>query len=304
MKQQSPSDRNNHKTITMSIGIPAYNEEKTISQLLHGILQQSIDGPALKEVIVNASGSTDDTEKRVQVIMKADSRVKLISGRKREGKATALNSILGKAQGSVVLLIDADVVLERHAIAKLTQPFLTSKKVGVCSGNTMPVGKNNSFFHFASLFIRSLHHEMCACLTQKGLVPKVNGSFYAIRRDIVDAFPRHVVSDDEYASWQAQKKGCKIVYVPDAMVYARDPSTFGGFLKWQRRIIAGQMYMKRHFNYQVPTLQVSIAVPGLVKLLKKHKGRIMSLLALAGLGGLSFFLAFITFLRNEVPYAY
>jgi len=304
VKEQSSSDAKNHGAMTMSIGIPAYNEEKSISQLLRSVLQQPTDGLALKEVIVNASGSTDDTEKKVQLIIRADSRVKLISGGKRKGKATALNSILRKAKGSVVLLIDADVVLEKRCIAKITQPLLTNEKVGICSGNTMPVGEDDSFFHFASLFIRSLHHEMCAYLTLKGLTPKVNGSFYAIRQGIIDDYPRHVVSDDEYASWQAQKKGYEVVYVPDAMVYARDPSTFGSFLKWQRRIIVGQLYMMRHFNYQVPTLRASFAVPGIFKLLKEHKRRVLSLLTLATLGALSFLLAFITFLRNEVPYAY
>lgn len=236
--------------------------------------------------------------------MRADSRVKLISGTAREGKATALNAILEKAKGSVVVLIDADVVLEKHAIAKLTRPLLENEKIGISSGNTMPIEKNGNLFHFASLFIRSLHHELCAYLSHNGMIPKVNGSLYAIRRDIVDKFPRHVVSDDEYASWQAQKKGYRIVYVPDAMVYANDPSTLSGFLDWQRRTIVGQMYMKRHFNYQVPTLRVSLAVPSLFKLVKEHWRKVMSLLALAGLGGLCFLLAYITFLRNEVPYAY
>lgn len=304
MKRKSRTLSNNGETATISIGVPAYNEEKTIQRLLSSISERQEDGPNLKEIIVNASGSTDHTAEKVQSTMQMDSRVKLISGAKREGKATALNSILRKASGSVVLLVDADAVLERGAVSKLVRPLLMSEKVGICSGNTMPMGKDGSFFHFASLFIRSLHHEMCAYLTRRGATPKVNGAFYAIRRDIVDAFPRQVVSDDEYASVQAQKKGYKIVYVPDAMVYTRDPSTFSGFLKWQSRIIAGQMYMKRQFNYEVPTLSASIAVPGLLKLLKMYRRRVLSLLTLASLGALSFLLAYVTFLRNEVPYVY
>jgi hyaluronan synthase/N-acetylglucosaminyltransferase len=304
VKKQSRARANNERQATISVGIPAFNEEKTIQPLLTNILTQQENGLALKEIIVNASGSTDHTAEKVQSITIADPRVKLISGKEREGKATALNSILGKAKGSVIVLIDADVVLEKHAIAELTQPLLVNEKVGISSGNTMPIKRNHKFFHFASFFIRSLHHEECAYLSGNGETPKVNGSFYAIRRGIVDVFPRHVVSDDEYASWQAQKKGYRIIYVPEAMVYTDDPSTFEGFLDWQRRIIVGQMYMKRHFNYRVPTLRVSLAVPGLLKLVKENRRKVLSLLALAALGGLSFLLAYITFLRNEIPYAY
>jgi cellulose synthase/poly-beta-1,6-N-acetylglucosamine synthase-like glycosyltransferase len=304
VKRKSRTASSNDGTITVSIGVPAYNEEKTIQRLLGSILEQREDSPNLKEIIVNTTGSTDHTAEKAQSAMRTDSRVKLISGAEREGKATALNSILRKARGSVVLFVDADAVLERDALSKLVRPLIMNEKIGICSGNTMPMSKDHTFFHFASLFIRSLHHEMCAYLSRRGATPKVNGSFYAIRRDIVSAFPRQVVSDDEYASVQAQKKGYEIVYVPDAMIYTRDPSTFSGFLRWQSRIIAGQMFMKRQFNYEVPTLSASVAVPGLLKLLKMHRRRVMSLFALASLGALSFLLAYVTFLRNKVPYVY
>jgi cellulose synthase/poly-beta-1,6-N-acetylglucosamine synthase-like glycosyltransferase len=290
--------------MSISVGIPAYNEEKMISQLLSSVLEQATDGFVLKEIVVNARGSTDNTGAKVRALMRIDSRIRLISGTKREGKAAALNSILRGVKGDVVVFIDGDVVLEEQALSTLVQPFLLNSKVGICSGNTMPLKAEDGFFDFASLFIRSLHHELCAYLASTGQAPKVNGTFYAVRRNIVDAFPHNVVSDDEYASWRAQKMGYHIVYVQEAMVYTRDPSTFLGFIEWQRRIIAGQMYMKRHFGYQVPTMQASVAAPHLFKLLNKHRKKLLSLLTLFSLGALSFLLAFVTFLRNQVPYAY
>jgi len=302
--QQSSRSSHNEKTITVSVGIPAYNEEKTISQLLQSVLEQPTDGFVLKEIVVNASGCTDDTNTKVQAVMRVNSRIKLISGTEREGKAAALNSILRNVKGNVVTLIDADVVLEKQAISTLVKPFLSSDKVGICSGNTMPVKNENGFFQFASLFIRSLHHEMCSYLASRGFIPKVNGSFYAIRQNIMDAFPSNVVSDDEYASWRAQKLGYHIVYVPEAMVYTRDPNTFDGFIRWQKRIIAGQMYVKRHFGYQVPTMKASVAVFGLLKLVSRHRRKLLSLLTLFLLGAFSYLLAFITLRRNEIPYAY
>ena len=120
----------------------------------------------------------------------------------------------------------------------------------------------------------------------------------------MDAFPYEVVSDDEYASWRAQKMGSHVVYVPAAMVYTRDPHTFGSFIKWQKRIIAGQMYIKRHFGYQVPTMQASVAALGLFKLVSKYRRKLLSLLTLFSLAIISYLLAFVTFRRNEVPYTY
>jgi cellulose synthase/poly-beta-1,6-N-acetylglucosamine synthase-like glycosyltransferase len=290
--------------VTVSVGIPAYNEEKTISQLLQSILKESDRRPHLKEIIVNSSGSTDNTDASVQAMMRTDPRIKLISNARRRGKAIALDSILRVAQGDLVVFIDGDVTLEEHAISTLAHPFLSDDKIGICTGNTMPIKNGNSFFEFASLVVRSLHHELCSYLVSKGKTPKVNGTFYAIRRKILDAFPSNVVSDDEYASWQAQKKGYCIVYVPEAMVYTSDPHTFASFIKWQKRIIAGQMLMKRNFNYDVPTMRASVVAPCLLKLVRRYKRKLLGLSALFSLGALSYLLAFVTFLRNEIPYRY
>jgi cellulose synthase/poly-beta-1,6-N-acetylglucosamine synthase-like glycosyltransferase len=225
----------------------------------------------------------------------------------RTGKTAALNDILQWFKSDLVLFLDADIVLEKNAILSLITPFLQNEKVGVCSGNTMPVEalKQRGIFEFASLFIREFHHELCSYLMSKGLAPKVNGTFYAFRRGIVDSFPRLVVSDDEYVSWQAQRKGYKIVYVPNASVFTRDPHSFRDFVKWQTRIIAGQFYTKRHYKYDVPTMQISVAVRGgLFKLLSKHRRKALSLLTLSLLGAVSFVLAYVKFVRGDVPYVY
>jgi len=308
LEQRRASDgARNEKRITVSIGIPAYNEGGSISQLLNAILKQPVNEFILKEVIVNASGSNDDTEAKVQAVTHTDSRVKLISKGMRSGKTAALNEILHCIKSDLVVFLDADVVLEKNSILSLITPFLQDEKVGVCSGNTMPLEswKQGSTFEFASLFIRELHHELCSYLMSRGLAPKVNGTFFAFRGGIVNSFPRLVVSDDEYVSWQAQKKGYRIVYVPNASVFTMDPHSFRGFIRWQSRIMAGQFYMKRHFDYDVPTMRMSVAVRGgLFKLLSKHRGKALSLLTLSLLGAVSFVLAYVKFVRGDVPNVY
>lgn len=304
-KQATPSSKG--ELTTVSIGIPAYNEGRSISQLLHALLKQPTQGFALKEIIVNPSGSTDNIQIKVRAVAQTDSRIKMISTGNRCGKAAALNEILQIAESDLILFIDADVVLGQMAIQDLVAPLLQNEKIGVSSGNTMPIEQDDqkSFFGFASLFTRELHHELCSYLMRKGHVPKVNGTFYAFRKSIMDSFPKAIVSDDEYVSWLAQRKGYKIVYAPSALVFTIDPHSLIDFLKWQERIIAGQLYMKRHFNYDVPTMRISVALNGgIVKLFSKYRGKALSLFALSALGALSFFLAYLKLIKGEVPYAY
>jgi len=307
VKQRASQIPRGKKTVTVSVGIPAYNEEKNISQLLCAILKQPTNGFVLKEIIVNASGSNDNTEAKVKAIANKDSRVKLVSTGMRSGKASALNDIIKCIKSDLVLFFDADVVLEENCILNLITPLLQNQNVGVCSGNIMPLkdSKQKDFFDFVSLFIRELHHELCVYLVNKGLTPKVNGTFFAFRRSIVNSFPRVVVSDDEYVSWQAQKMGYKVAYVPNALVFTRDPHSFRDFIKWQKRILAGQFYMKRQFGYDVPTMGLSVLVKGgMLKLAGKHWRKLLSLLTLSLLGALSLVLACIEFAKGEVPYVY
>ena len=56
------------KKPTLSIGIPAFNEEANIYFLLKDLLSQKMDQFNLERIIVNSDGSTDDTIEQVKRI--------------------------------------------------------------------------------------------------------------------------------------------------------------------------------------------------------------------------------------------
>ena len=291
-------------TVKISVGIPALNEEKTIGQLLKTLLNQSLEDAVLGEVIVETSGSTDATEKKVKEIIASDSRIKIISERGRRGKSATLDTILKHAREEVIVFIDGDAFLGDNCVSALIKPLIDDRKVGVASGTVLSKMEENHFFGFLSHFIREQHRELCTYLTKRNMAPKVDGTFYAVRKSVVGGFPTRVVSDDEYASWRAQSKGYRVVYVPDAVVYAEDPASFKGFIKWQKRIIAGQMYMKKHFNYLVPTTKASVLLPIFLKLSRKHWRRLHHVLTLLLLEAVSSILSFRMLLQHKVPYIY
>ena len=299
-KRQSPP----LTPIKVTVGIPAYNEEKTIKQLLQSVLDQPMGNCTFEEVIVEASGSTDATALRVADTIKSNPKVKLVAGKRRRGKSAALNVILQQAKGEVVVFIDGDLVLRSGCIQTLLKPLLSDERVGIATGEAVPLVMRRNFFGFASRFVRELHCRLCTHLMDGNLTPKVNGSFYALRKEAVEKFPFHVVSDDEYASWCAQKKGYKIIYVPDAIVYAVDPVSFRSFIEWQKRTTLGQMYIKKYFNYTVPTTKASVLLPVSVKLIGRYRRKPLQILTLIFLLGISMILAVRTFVRNEIPYMY
>src|SRR5437016_2094139 len=89
---------------TISLVIPAYNEEDVIAAKIENAL--ALDYPAEKlEVIVASDGSDDETEAIARRFRQK--RVKVLAIRPRSGKPTAIDRGVSRSTGDIVLLCDA-----------------------------------------------------------------------------------------------------------------------------------------------------------------------------------------------------
>src|SRR5690349_10962398 len=84
-------------TLTCSVGIMAYNEAANIAKAIESVIGQSLATATIREVIVVASGCTDNTVAVVSELMRHEDRIRLIVQERREGKAAAINLFLGTA---------------------------------------------------------------------------------------------------------------------------------------------------------------------------------------------------------------
>jgi len=111
--------------LRLSIILPTYNEERTIRQILDGVLSASVDLPGEtveKEVIVVDDASSDRTAQ----IIGSDPRVKLVRHEKNQGKGAAIHTGLGHVTGDVVLIQDADMEYSVEDYPALLRPFVES----------------------------------------------------------------------------------------------------------------------------------------------------------------------------------
>jgi len=91
---------------TVSVIVPAYNEEATITKVLEAVRAQRIEGIEF-EIVVIDDGSTDGTLER----LKANPGLydQLVEQRPNQGKGAAVKAGLARATGEYVLFQDADL---------------------------------------------------------------------------------------------------------------------------------------------------------------------------------------------------
>jgi glycosyltransferase involved in cell wall biosynthesis len=107
--------------ITVSIIVPAYNEERTIIALLERVKAQRVDGVEFQILVVD-DGSRDRTVALIEA--RPDLGVNLIRRARNGGKGAAVRDALLAATGDFVLFQDADLEYDPAEYARLLGPVL------------------------------------------------------------------------------------------------------------------------------------------------------------------------------------
>ncbi len=106
----------------LSIIIPAYNEEKTILQLVNKVKKQEVPSVE-KEIIVVDDGSNDKTYEYLKNVK----GIALLKHDKNKGKGFAIRTGLTRTTGEIVLIQDADLELSPEDYPALVKPILDGK---------------------------------------------------------------------------------------------------------------------------------------------------------------------------------
>jgi len=112
---------------TLSIIIPAYNEEKTIETILNKLKEVELDHDIKKELIVINDASKDNTE---QVVLNwaaenPDALISYYKHEKNKGKGAALHTGIKESKGDYVVIQDADLEYDPNEFNRLLKPIVT-----------------------------------------------------------------------------------------------------------------------------------------------------------------------------------
>ena len=233
--------------ITCSLGIMAHNEEANIGRLLEAVFSQRMKSVRVTEIVVVASGCTDNTEAIVCDWAKRDPRIRLLVQEKRAGKASAINEYLPQAREKILVLCSADLLPEADAIEQLVAPLI-DPEVGMTSSRPVPVNDPERFMGFAAHMLWDLHHRI-------NLISFKAGEMCAFRK-IFERIPYHTAVDEASIEPVVRGQGYRVQYVPTAVVYNKGPETVADFLSQRRRIYAGHLAVRDTLGYSVSTMSV------------------------------------------------
>ena len=106
----------------ISVIIPCFNEEKTITNLVGRVLKSLIN--MNKQIVIVDDCSTDNTFKILQELSALDKSINIVSHSSNQGKGAAIRTALLSVTGDIVIIQDADLEYNPSEFPKLLKPII------------------------------------------------------------------------------------------------------------------------------------------------------------------------------------
>ena len=225
------------KHYSVSFIVPAFNEEKTITDTIKAI--SNIDYDNIKEIIIVNDGSKDNTLRVVNSLKNKYANLRVID-KKNSGKADSINYALKYVLGEVVIVVDADSYPDKESLKKMLG-FFDNPEVGAVTATCIPRNSKTKFEKMQAIEYRAI------ALTRKLLefiesIYVVPGTLAVYRKKALmqtKGFDTKNMTEDVEMTWHLSKLGWKVRMCLNAYVTTEVPNKIKAWYKQRRRWALG-----------------------------------------------------------------
>ncbi|MCP4310500.1 MAG: glycosyltransferase [Bacteroidetes bacterium] len=231
----------------LSILIAAYNEEEVIETKIHSVMDSDYP-PDRFEILVGSDNSNDKTNDILLNLDKEHPLVKTLLFEKRTGKPGVINHLAEKAEGEILVITDANVMLDRTTLKNLAGSF-RNREIGLVDTRMVNTTlKKDGISHQEKFYIgrevRIKHQESILWGSMMGPF----GGCYAVRKSNYTAVPTYFLVDDFYVNMSVLKQGFQCVSNISANVYEDVSNDLMEEFRRKKRISAGNFQNLQKFR--------------------------------------------------------
>ncbi|MFA5366235.1 MAG: glycosyltransferase family 2 protein, partial [Candidatus Bathyarchaeia archaeon] len=202
---------------TVSVMIPARNEEYVIDRVLQRMTELTYPKEKF-EVIVIDDASTDKTGEKAKVFAKGHSYIHVIQRNKDEGgkgKPEALNDGLKHVSGELIFCFDADYYPQRDIIEKLAASF-RDPKVGAVQGRVTVLNEPDSIVTRLVALERTGGYRVDQyARNELELISQFGGTVGGFRRSLIEklgGWDPNILAEDTDLTFKIYLAGFKVKY--------------------------------------------------------------------------------------------
>ncbi len=234
---------------SVSVIVPAYNEEGTISRTVESLLNLDYPERELNIVVVD-DGSEDNTLAEAK---KFESEGVTVFTKENGGKHTALNYALKRTDSEFVGALDADSVVAEDSLKKIISRFYKKEVMAVTP--SMKIEKPKGILRkvqYVEFLIGIFLRKVFTDLGSQHVTP---GPFTIYRREFFNShglYREAYMTEDIEMALRIQSEDYVIENSTDAYVYTHGPPTFKGLynqrVRWYKGFLSNVLDYKELFS--------------------------------------------------------
>ncbi|KKF50431.1 glycosyltransferase [Streptococcus uberis] len=163
---------------TVTIMIVAHNEEKVIENKLKNVLNLNYPKEKLS-ILVTSDNSTDRTNEIVQMYAERFDNISLYKVKNRKGKTNAQNEAAKLVNSEILIMTDANAMLEQNSIKELVSSFI--ENVSYVTGKLVYTNKSETSTSESETSYWNLDTRIREIESNIQTITAGNGALYAIR---------------------------------------------------------------------------------------------------------------------------